>query len=212
MLDKINKILGNWAIQIKLKSDSKPTNDLEVIWNYLHGELQILGDYTDVVNNTFSKKWLKYHYALQPISIPKNNNQLTLDKLLQIGFNLGRFSTEIKDLDFYGRFIDFYNLNQLDNINTYVKISSEKEKQIESNSDLKKFIIDINNYIIGVIGKLQSCSLEELQEEKKNQIHLDKLIVIIYLIIIYLIIIYLIIIYLMMIILKTIQIITKINI
>lgn len=180
VLDKINKILGNWDIKIKLTSDSDPINNLEIIWNYLHGELQILGDYTDIVDNKISDKWLKYHYALQPISIPKKNNQLTLDKLLQIGFNLGRLSMEIKDLDFYGKFIDFYNLNQLYNINTYIKISSEKEKQIESDSELNKFIININDFIIEVISKLQTCSIEELQEEetksnKSEQVNGDNL-------------------------------------
>lgn len=167
ILDKINKILGNWDIQIKLTSESEPTNNLEVIWNYLHGELKIYGDYTDVIDNEINNTWLKYHYALQPITIPKNN-PLTLDKLLQIGFNLGRLSLEIKDSEFYGKYIDFYNLNRLDDLNTYIKISENHEKQIKSNSDLNKFISDINDFIICIINNLQTCSIDELKEEKSK--------------------------------------------
>ena len=158
--NKINKILGNWEIQIKITSDSEPTNDLEVVLNYLYGELNIFKDNSDTDNN----KIIKYQYALQTISIP-NNNALTLDKLLQIGFNLGRLSVEINDSIFYGKFVDFYELNKLDNLNTYIKISVNKEKQIESNPDLKNFVFDINDFIIENICKLKLCSLDELQEK-----------------------------------------------
>ena len=167
-LDTINKILGNWNIQIKLSSDSEPTNNLELIYDYLHVDLKISGDYTDIQDNQITKTWLKYHYALQPITIPKNN-PLTLDKLLQIGFNLGRLSVEIDDFEFYGKFIDFYNLNQMDNLNTYIKISQEHEKQIDSNPKLNQFVSSINDFIIEVIGKLQTCSLDELNEELEEK-------------------------------------------
>ena len=107
---------------------------------------------------------VKISLCYSPITIPKNN-PLTLDKLLQIVFNLGRLSVEIDDLEFYGKFIDFYNLNQMDNLNTYIKISQEQKKQIESNQKLNQFVSSINDFIIEVIGKLQTCSLDELKEE-----------------------------------------------
>lgn len=167
-LKEINKILGNkWDIEIKLTADSEATADLEVMYDYLHNTLEIKGDYNDLENKQINDTWLKYHYALQPINIARKN-QLTIDKLLQIGFNLGRLSLEIKDNEFYGKFIEFYNLNNIDDIETYIKLSDEQKKQIESDSKINEFILKLNNFILDMINKIGNCEINENEKKPSN--------------------------------------------
>lgn len=80
--------------------------------------------------------WSKYHFYLQLIRIPYKNN-LNLLRLLQVAYSLGQLSVVITEKNiFKQKVIEYYNINQLDDINSYAPIL-----------DTTELIEYINNYV-----------------------------------------------------------------
>ena len=160
-LKHLNDILGDkWDIKIKLNTDSEPTENLKEIYEFVHDKLQMYGEEGDIENKSIDKgDWEKYHFALQLIRIPYNN-PLNLLRLLQVGYNLGQLS---KHSCFYKKdFLDYYQLNNLDSINSYINLS-EKQQEILSSKGIKKLITNLNNFIFVTIAEVQSGGQEIIE-------------------------------------------------
>jgi mannose-6-phosphate isomerase-like protein (cupin superfamily) len=137
-LQEINKILGNtWNIKISI-GDTE-TNNLDIVYNHVHDELEMHGDDNDSKDD--KEKWDKNHFFLQLVRIPKNN-ELNLLRILQIAYNIGQLSVHLNDKETYSEVaIDFYDRNKLGKMETYIE--GNKIIDIEIISILE----EINTYI-----------------------------------------------------------------
>lgn len=172
-LDSLNKILGSeWNIKIKFDLESELISNLEEIYAYVHDSLNMYGEDTDKeVRSLDRNTWSKYHFALQLIRIPKNN-KLDLLRLLQVGYNLGQLSVEIGDSDFYGRFVEYFNLNKLDEIQSYIELSPEKNELIQSNIEIQDLCTNLNHFILSTMNQIQTGGAEGLEPFYSENIEL----------------------------------------
>jgi mannose-6-phosphate isomerase-like protein (cupin superfamily) len=158
-LNPLDKILGKeWNINVKINQESEPISNLEEIYNYLHDNLKMHGEEGDIETQSIDRTdWEKNHFALQLIRIPKNNS-LNLLRLLQVGYNLGQLSAELGlDKTFYSKkFIKYFELNNLVDINSYIMLTEQKKKEISSNVEIQDLITNLNNFIFYTINQAQS--------------------------------------------------------
>lgn len=157
-LDMLNEILGKeWDIEVKINSNL--VSDINEIYEYVHGnddaQLKILGEEEDA-KSLDSKVWEQNHFFLQLIRIPKNND-LSLLRLLQIAYNLGQLSTCLKKKwAFDDAAIEYFESNNLNNMESYIKIESDANKKIESEIQIMHLIENIEKYILDQMRQIQS--------------------------------------------------------
>ena len=155
----LNNILGSeWDIEIKFHPESVSTNDLNLIYDYVHDELKMYGEERDDVTRSLDHEtWEKYHFFLQLIRVPKNNS-LNLLRLLQIGYNLGQLSLYLHTCGdiFTPKVLEYYNLNDLDNLNSYVKLSGEQSEQIDSGTEISDLVENLNHFILSMVTFAQT--------------------------------------------------------
>jgi mannose-6-phosphate isomerase-like protein (cupin superfamily) len=158
-LNPLNEILGErWNIEIKFNKDLEPTKNLDEIYEYVHEKLKMYGEEGDMELKSIDKPdWEKYHFALQLIRIPKNNS-LNLLRLLQVGYNLGQLAAELNagEITYNKRFLDYYELNNLNNLNSYIKLTKKQEEEIISSTEIQDLITNLNNFILVTINQVQS--------------------------------------------------------
>lgn len=158
-LNELNKIIGNkWTIEVKL--GSKKSSKIEEIYEYVHGEgedkLRIYGEGEDKKSKSLEHSvWEQNHLFLQLIKIPKSG-ELNLIKLLQVAYNLGQLSTCLEKGNFSSRAIDYFKSNNLDKLETYIKLSPEQNMQIETNIQITDLITNTNSYVLEQMTLVQT--------------------------------------------------------
>lgn len=159
-LDELNKIIGNkWTIEVKLNSTSQSSN-IEEIYGFVHGDgrdgLKIYGEEGDKELKSLEHNvWEQNHFFLQLIRIPKNS-QLNLIKLLQVAYNLGQLSVCLENGIFSSRAIDYFKSNNLDKLESYIKLSSEQNMEIETNIQITDLITNTNSYVLEQMTLVQT--------------------------------------------------------
>jgi mannose-6-phosphate isomerase-like protein (cupin superfamily) len=159
-LEELEKIFEKkWDISVKTIDSPLPIIDLQKIYEYVHKDLSVHGEEGD--EEIYSLKhniWEKNHFFLQTIRIPYKNNEFNLLRLLQIAYNLGQLSINFESYDEYQKY--YYTTNNLDNINSYKKISPIQNTQINTNIQIKDLINNLNFYIIFQMNNVQSGGAE----------------------------------------------------
>lgn len=172
--DSINKILTeNWKINriINIKSNYT-TDNLSDIYTFVHDTLKMHGEEEDMSNYRIDHDlWSKYHFYLQLARIPKNN-KLDLGRLLQVAYNLGQLSVHLNSDPIFTRQIRaYFELNNLNNINSYINLD-EKKFNDEHDNILNNIREDVNKIIdvplLGGFSKPFYGNLEKLTFENKN--------------------------------------------
>lgn len=157
-LNELNKIIGNdWSIKIKLPNGE--TTDLNKIYEYVHGEnstqLGIYGETDDdKLKSLEHKTWEQYHFFLQLIRIPVNSS-LNLIKLLQIAYNLGQLSTCLNENNFSMKAINYFHLNNLNEIDSYIKLTDKQDLEIKTNVEITDLITNLTCFILEKINLIQ---------------------------------------------------------
>ena len=163
-LNPLNEILGEgWDINIKITQETEFITNLQKIYDYVHENLKMYGEEGDIDAQSINKTdWEKNHFALQLIRIP-NNNPLNLLRLLQVGYNLGQLSAELSlNKKFYSiKFMKYFELNNLDDINSYVKLTIQQQEEIGSRFEIQDLITNLNNFILVTINQVQTGGLIE---------------------------------------------------
>jgi mannose-6-phosphate isomerase-like protein (cupin superfamily) len=159
-LNKLNEIIGcNWTIKVMLDSDSATkSSNLDQIYEFVHGEnqLQIYGEEGDEnKHNMTHEKWEKNHFFLQLIRIAKNNS-LDLVRLLQVAYNLGQLSICLNKKNFSAKAIGYFKSNNLDNLDSYIKLTQIQNKQISSNTQIQDLITNTILFIVEQMNLTQS--------------------------------------------------------
>lgn len=166
-LEKINKIIGNeWTIKIKLSSEN-PTTNIEEIYEYVHGnnsnQLGIFGEEGDKEKKSLKHEiWEQNHFFLQLIRVPKNS-KLDLIKLLQIAYNLGQLSVCLEKGNFSSKAIDYFKSNNLDRLDSYIKLSPEQNKLLESDISITDLITNTNSFILEQMNLIQTGGAGDLE-------------------------------------------------
>jgi mannose-6-phosphate isomerase-like protein (cupin superfamily) len=159
-LEELNKIIGSdWTISVNLGQDKK-SSDLNEIYDFVHGDgveqLQIFGEAGDEEQKSLEHKvWEQNHFFLQLIRIPKNN-KLDLIRLLQIAYNLGQLSVCLNTKNFSSDSIEYFESNKLDDINSYIDLTSKKNEQIDTNVQITDLINNTIGYIVEQMNLIQS--------------------------------------------------------
>lgn len=164
-LDEINKIIGNkWTIEVKLNSN-KTSSNIDEIYEFVHGdtglkiygeELKIYGEEEDKVSKSIDNNvWEQNHFFLQLIRIPKNN-ELNLIKLLQVAYNLGQLSVCLEKGNFSSKAIDYFKTNNLDKLESYVKLRPEQNDKIETNVQITDLVANTNSYVLEQMNLIQT--------------------------------------------------------
>jgi mannose-6-phosphate isomerase-like protein (cupin superfamily) len=161
-LDELNKIIGsNWTINVKLSSNSNNlTSNLNEIYEFVHGDgtnkLNIFGEEGDEMAKSLKHdKWEQNNFFLQLIKIPLKN-KLDLIKLLEIAYNLGQLSVCLEEKNFSTKAMEYFNMNNLTDVNSYIKLSPEQNTQIESNIQITDLITNTNAYVLEQMNMIQA--------------------------------------------------------
>lgn len=116
ILDKHPLIIKqNWDLKITTYEDNILDN-LDEIYEYFHDNLGMKGENNEI--DRLNPKWEVFHFILQLVRIPKNN-QPYLKKLLQIAYNVGQ-SSESRE-HYSENCMRVIINNEMDNLNTYLK-------------------------------------------------------------------------------------------
>ena len=159
-LDELNKIIGNkWTIGVKLSSTKKSSN-IEEIYEYVHSDgkdgLKIYGEDGDERSKSLEHNvWEQNHFFLQLIRIPKNS-ELNLIKLLQVAYNLGQLSVCLENGNFSSSAIEYFKSNNLDKLESYIKLSPKQNMVIETNIQITDLITNTNSYVLEQITLAQT--------------------------------------------------------
>jgi hypothetical protein len=129
---------------LKWKNDRKTTKDISMscahdIYEYVHDELGMNGGDEDIKDKQKPEKWEHKHFFLQLIRIPLKY-PLDLRRLCQIAYNLGQLEAVYKDEIYTTDVKTYYEKNKLEDINSYVDLSScHDDKDYTDNiSNIKK--------------------------------------------------------------------------
>lgn len=147
-----------WSI-VRLIGDRK-VYELGDIYDYVHDKLGMKGGDEDQNDeNVDQNDWEKFHFFLQLIRIPRNNDKnCSLLRLMQIAYNLGQLKADYKDSVYTDEVKEFYDLNKLEKLDSYV--NPEK-----SNFGTKEYLTDL----IETVNKTVKNTLRKIEEEKTDQ-------------------------------------------
>ena len=120
LLLKINCDGLAWNIKL-VNLDRESLSSLEIAYIYVHNTLGMKGEKTDPKEHN----WEKFHFFLQLVRIPFNNQDCILTRLCQIAYNLGQLSAVYADAVYTEEVKKFYTMNNLDRMSTYVSSSCE---------------------------------------------------------------------------------------
>lgn len=168
-LEEINKIIRSSGWEINVKINSSTNSDINQIYNYVHGdkenELKIFGEEGDEEAKSLEHNvWEPYHFFLQLIRIPKNNPKIDLLGLLQVAYNLGQLSVCLKEGSvFNSKAIEYFKSNNLDKLESYVKINDEQKAVLETKLPITDFVANTNAYILEQMNLVQTGGGVELE-------------------------------------------------
>lgn len=157
-MDELNKIIGNkWNIRVKL-STVKQSENIEEIYKFVHGEdgLKIYGEEGDKESKSLEHSiWEQNHFFLQLVRIPKTS-ELNLIKLLQIANDIGQLSVCLERGNFSSQASDYFKSNNLDKLESYIKLSPEQNNQIETNIQITDLVANTNSYVLEQMTLIQT--------------------------------------------------------
>ena len=140
LLLKINCDGLAWSINL-VNLNKVKLSSLEIAYNYVHDDLGMKGEKTDS-KEPKKPNWEKFHFFLQLVRIPFKNQDCILTRLCQIAYNLGQLSAVYADAVYTEEVKNFYTMNNLDRMSTYVssscEISEEKLVSIRRRVESKK--------------------------------------------------------------------------
>jgi len=102
-----------WRINL-LNLNRERLTSINDAYNYVHNTLCMEGEESD----PRSVNWEKFHFFLQLVRIPKNND-CNLTRLCQIAYNLGQLSAVYGDVVYTTNVKQFYTMNNLDKMSAY---------------------------------------------------------------------------------------------
>jgi hypothetical protein len=118
---KLSSKINKWNISVNI--NNKKTTEIPIIYNYFKYEMNLHGDENDREQYKIDEKtWEINHFYLQLIRIPKNNG-CNIQRLLQIGYNIGQLVCEMKRKRVSEEQIKFFIMNRLYSMNTYVRVN-----------------------------------------------------------------------------------------
>lgn len=104
------------------------TYTLEEYYDFVHNSLGMKGDEEDEPNQTL-QDWERFHFFLQLIRIPKNN-ECSLIRICQIAYNIGQLLESIGE-DFYSMdSLNFFESNKLYKLDSFVICYNQPNKVI----------------------------------------------------------------------------------
>lgn len=158
-LKDINNVLYNNVWNFKAKINSLLNSNINEIYNYVHDELKILGEEKDKnIKNIEQNKWEQYNIFLELIRIPINNSNVDLKSLVKIAYNLGQLSVCLyeKNSIFDLKAIDFFKINDLDKMESYIKIDNKQKKELETKLSITDLIVNTNSFVIEQMNLFQT--------------------------------------------------------
>jgi mannose-6-phosphate isomerase-like protein (cupin superfamily) len=183
-LGEINKIISSSGWEINVKIDSSTNSDINQIYDYVRGdkenELKIFGEEGDEKAKSLEHNvWEQYHFFLQLIRIPKNNPKINLLRLLQVAYNLGQLSVCLKEGSvFDSKSIEYFKSNNLDKLESYIKINSDQKEELETKLPIIDFVTNTNAFILeqmnlvqtggGELEPFYSFDIEKLTKENED--------------------------------------------
>jgi len=148
LLDDKKELINGWNINVNINGHFE--NDLSKIFNYVHDELKMYGDDNEEnYEGQTNLDWQKAHFLLQLIRLPLRN-PCTLLRICQIAYNIGQYLKENENSPYSVDSVNYFKINNLDNLNSYILLDNRLEGFDLSQIDL---IIDS---IIDSINKLDT--------------------------------------------------------
>lgn len=131
----------DWSISRKIGENN--VTDIQLIYDYVHNELEMKGDENDDTSD--HELWEKKHFFLQLIRIIKNNPEFSFVRLAQIAYNIGQLSVYIDNFD--ERSKEYFYSNELDKITSYINLSTceimqEELEQLSQQLDEKIILLE----------------------------------------------------------------------
>lgn len=123
--------IGEWKTSRKIVESEHEINTLNDNYNYVHDNLNMKGEDDD--NKTDKNLWDQYHFFLQLIRIPKKS-LCTTKKIAQIGYNIGQFMASFGCGNYSEQVINYFHLNELDNLDSYVDFSEASSSEENSSA------------------------------------------------------------------------------
>jgi len=183
-LRELNKIISSSGWSINIKIGSSINSNINQIYNYVHGdkenELKIFGEEDDKKTKSLDQDiWEQYNIFLQLIKIPKNNSKIDLIRLLEIAYNLGQLSVSLKEGNvFDSKSIEYFKSNNLDKLESYVKINEGQKTELETKLPITDFVANTNAYILeqmnlvqtggGELEPFYSADIEKLTKDNED--------------------------------------------
>lgn len=177
-LKEINKIISSSGWDIKVKIGSTLNSNINQIYEYVHGhdstqltQLKIYGEEQDKKTKSLDDKtWEQYHLFLQLINIPKSNPSIDLVKLMEIAYNLGQLSVCLneKNSPFDSKTVEFFKSNNLDRLDSYVKINASQKEELENKLAITDFVANTNAFILEQMNLVQTGGNGDNEDNLNN--------------------------------------------
>ena len=135
-----NTPVCSWNLRWKINEDI--ISNIEKLYDYVHNDLGMHGDDNDEgvdFKHEQHHKWELYHFVLQLVRIPKNNDCNIL-RLCQIAYNIGQAQSNMKSYSLEVQ--NFIKANRLDKMSSYVdkKFIDNKDTKNQINKEVKQII------------------------------------------------------------------------
>ena len=162
LLDDKKELINGWNINVNINGHFE--NDLSKIFNYVHDELKMYGDDNEEnYEGQTNLDWQKAHFLLQLIRLPLRN-PCTLLRICQIAYNIGQYLKENENSPYSVDSVNYFKINNLDNLNSYILLDnrlkgfdlSQIDLIIDSINKLDTKLIYGGNYLRYKINKYQN--------------------------------------------------------
>jgi hypothetical protein len=162
LLDDKKELINGWNINVNINGHFE--NDLSKIFNYVHDELKMYGDDNEEnYKGQTNLDWQKAHFLLQLIRLPLRN-PCTLLRICQIAYNIGQYLKENENSPYSVDSVNYFKINNLDNLKSYILLDnrlegfdlSQIDLIIDSINKLDTKLIYGGNYLRYKINKYQN--------------------------------------------------------
>jgi hypothetical protein len=115
----LNVIPGGW-VTTRIFYNGTTSSNKDEIYDYLYNRIGMKGEKSDSSLNNFEQ----FHFLLQTARLVKNNPSCTIERLAQIGYNVGQL---LASIDFYSEHplsLQYISTNKLNLVSSYVSGSN----------------------------------------------------------------------------------------
>lgn len=117
-----NKISGGW-ITTRTFYDGTKSSDPLIIYDYLYMKLGMKGELSDRSNSS-NNNFEQFHFLLQTARLVKNNPICTIERLVQVAYNVGQMLASIDFYCTYPSILQYISVNKLNHVESYINLSS----------------------------------------------------------------------------------------